>query len=155
MVYSVVAESEGGFSLPADICAALDIPSNRPQKFKTKDGIIRIVDRLPGDVDNNGLVNLMDGLYLSNCLVNQEQYPITEEVKHYGDVNLDGIVTINDVVKVLQSISGGYGASLMYPEYLVELNTNGYADYQPEAIFVTLYGEHDTYAALLAYEALM
>ena len=155
VVYSVVAESEGGFSLPADICAALDIPSNRPQKFKTKDGIIRIVDRLPGDVDNNGLVNLMDGLYLSNCLVNQEQYPITEEVKHYGDVNLDGIVTINDVVKVLQSISGGYGASLMYPEYLVELNTNGYADYQPEALFVTLYGEHNTYAALAEIEALM
>lgn len=155
VVYSVVAESEGGFSLPNDICASLNIPSNHPQKFKTKDGVIRIVDRLPGDVDNNGVVNLLDALYLSNCLVNQEQYPITTEVKHYGDVNLDGTVTVNDVVKVLQSISGGYGASLMAPEYEIQLNTNGYTEYAPEALFVELYGEQNTYAALADIEAQM
>ena len=147
VVYSVVAGSEGGFALPNDVCATLGIPSNHPQKFKTKDGVIRIVDRLPGDVDNNRAVNLMDALYLSNCLVNQEQYPITNEVKHYGDVNLDASVTINDVVKVLQSISGGYGASLMSPEYRIQLNTNGYT-YRPEALFVQLYGANNTYAAL-------
>jgi len=154
VVYSVVANSEGGFALPNDVCATLGIPANQPQKFKTRDGVIRIVDRLPGDVDNNNSVNLRDALYLSNCLVNQEQYPITHEIKHYGDVNLDSTVTVNDVVKVLQSISGGYGASLLAPEYRIQLNTNGYA-YQPEALFVQLYGANNTYAALAQLEQAM
>ena len=151
VVYSVVANSEGGFALPNDVCANLGIPANQPQKFKTKDGVIRIVDRLPGDVDNNNVVNLVDALYLSNCLVNQDKYPITTEIKHYGDVNLDGTVTINDVVKLLQSISGGYGASLLAPEYRIQLNTNGY-EYDPEALFVQLYGANNTYAALAQIE---
>ena len=154
VVYSVVAGSEGGFSLPNDVCATLGIPSNHPQKFKTKDGVIRIVDRLPGDVDNNDAVNLMDALYMSNCLVNEEDYPITTEVKQYGDVNLDASLTINDVVKVLQSISGGYGASLLSPEYWVQLNTNGYS-YQPDALLVHLYGANNTYAALAELEQAM
>jgi uncharacterized repeat protein (TIGR02543 family) len=154
VVYSVVAGSEGGFALPNDVCATLNIPANRPQKFKTKDGVIRLVDRLPGDVDNSNAVNLRDALYLSNCLVNEEDYPITKEVKQYGDVNLDAMVTINDVVKLLQSISGGYGASLLSPEYRIQLNTNGYA-YDPDALFVHLYGANNTYAALADIEAAM
>lgn len=151
VVYSVVAGSEGGFSLPNDVCAALGIPSNAPQKFKTKDGVIRIVDRLPGDIDNNNVVNLLDALYLSNCLVNQEQYPITHEIRKYGDINLDGKVTVNDVVKILQSISGGYGASLLSHEYRIHLNTNGY-NYQPTALDVCLYGANNTYSALALIE---
>ena len=154
VVYSVVAGSEGGFALPDDICATLNIPSNHPQKFKTKDGVIRLVDRLPGDVDNSKSVNLRDALYLSNCLVNEEDYPITKEVKQYGDVNLDAAVTVNDVVKILQSISGGYGASLLSPEYRIQLNTNGYA-YDPDALFVHLYGANNTYAALADIEQAM
>ena len=154
VVYSVVAGSEGGFALPSDVCATLNIPANRPQKFKTKDGVIRLVDRLPGDVDNSNAVNLRDALYLSNCLVNEEDYPITREIKQYGDVNLDAMVTINDVVKVLQSISGGYGASLLSPEYRIQLNANGYA-YDPDALFVHLYGANNTYAALADIEEAM
>ena len=154
VVYSVVAGSEGGFALPSDVCATLNIPANHPQKFKTKDGVIRLVDRLPGDVDNSNAVNLRDALYLSNCLVNEEDYPITKEIKQYGDVNLDAMVTINDVVKVLQSISGGYGASLLSPEYRIQLNTNGYA-YDPDALFVHLYGANNTYAALADIEEAM
>jgi uncharacterized repeat protein (TIGR02543 family) len=151
VVYSVVAGSEGGFALPNSVCATLGIPSNRPQKFKTKDGVIRLVERLPGDVDNSQKVNLRDALYLSNCLVNQDKYPTTTEIKRYGDVNLDMLVTINDVVKILQSISGGYGASLLAPEYRIQLNTNGYT-YNPDALQVHLYGANNTYAALALIE---
>ena len=154
VVYSVVAGSEGGFALPNDVCASLNIPANRPQKFKTKDGVIRLVDRMPGDVDSSNSVNLRDALYLSNCLVNEQDYPITKEVKQYGDVNLDAMVTINDVVRLLQSISGGYGASLLSPEYRIQLNTNGYA-YDPDALFVHLYGANNTYAALADIEEAM
>ncbi len=155
VVYSVVANSDGGFSLPNDVCASLEISADHPQKFKTKDGIIRIADRLPGDVDNNGVVNLLDALYLSRCLVNPAEYPITPEIEQYGDVNLVGGVTVDDVVKLLQSISGGYGASLLSPEYQIQLNTNGYTAYQPDPLNVQLYGENNTYAALVRIEQYM
>ena len=146
VVYSVVANSQGGFAVTKE---NLDV-----QKFRTKDGVIRLADRLPGDVDNNGNVELMDALYLSNCLVNEQQYPITKEILQFGDVNLDTLVTVKDVVKVLQSICGGYGASLLSPEYRIQLNTNGYA-YNPDALQVHLYGANNTYAALADIEQAM
>ena len=65
------------------MCAALGVPSNHPQKFKSKDGVIRLVDRLPGDVDNTTSVNMRDALYLSYCLVDEERSPITNDVKQY------------------------------------------------------------------------
>lgn len=155
VVYSTVANSEGGFSLPDKICAELGIPSGYPQKFIAKDGIIRLVERLPGDMNNDGVVNLLDALYLSNALVNEDEYSITPEILKYGDVNLVGGVNVDDVVKILQSISGGYGASLLSPEYYVQLNTNGFYEYQPDALFVQLYGENNTYVALAEIEQFM
>jgi len=155
VVYSTVANSEGGFSLPSNICAQLQISSSIPQKFITKDGVIRIVDRLPGDVNDDRYVNLLDALYLSNCLVNETDYPITDEVLEFGDVNLVGGITINDVTKLLQSIAGGYGASILSPNYQIMLNTNGYTEYNPGTLTTQLYGANGTYAALATIEEAM
>ena len=149
VVYGVVQNSRGGFVLPDSVYAQYEI-DRVPQTFLAREGIIRLVDRLPGDVNSNGVVDLLDVLYLSKCTV--EPGLINREIKQYGDVNLDGYVDIYDVVKLLQSLSGGYGADLLYHEYDIRLNTNGYTEYQPDPLRVQLYGDQNTYAGLKLIE---
>ncbi|MBQ3019472.1 MAG: InlB B-repeat-containing protein [Clostridia bacterium] len=96
------------------------------QQFMTKNGTIRVVDHLPGDVDSDEDVDLMDATYIAWSLVGKkdEQGNFIQVNARYADVNLDGNVNIKDVVCILQSLSGRYGTNLLSPDYEVFFNFN-------------------------------
>lgn len=52
-----------------------------------------------GDIDGNGIVNLMDAMRLAKAIVDKES--LSEEYLTAGDLITDGIIKMNDVVKVL------------------------------------------------------
>ena len=125
-----------------------NLTTSTPICFITKSGTIQLVDHLPGDVSGDGVVDILDALYLSHAIVHSSQ---TEEINKHGDVNLSGgNANVSDVVDILTSLTGNYGTSLLYHEYELLINTNGYVNV-PSAI-VQLYGENCTYDKILTAE---
>lgn len=144
-----------GFTVDSKVLNAYNLANGTslstsdPFHFITKNGTIQLVDHLPGDVNDDGLVDILDALYLSHTIVYEKQ---TEEINKYGDVNLSGgNVNVSDVVDILKSLAGTYGTSLLYHEYMLVINTNGYVNI-PSTNFVQLYGENCTYDKILTDE---
>lgn len=117
-------EREGGF------CITLSNSPDNTKMFTTYSGKIFVVDHLPGDVYEDGVVDEMDALWLSWDLIgktyqdsdgNSVKVSIKEK---YADVNLNGKVDIQDIILILQSVSGDYGTNLLYPNYTLKLNLN-------------------------------
>lgn len=124
IVYGMQNESDGGFT-------TLD-NNFGIEKFMTHSGTISVVDYLPGDVDCNGVVDIMDATTIAWHLVgktdNNNQKIIVE--KQFADVNLDGLVDLVDIIAILQSITGLYGRNLLHSEYELLLDLNGYVNDQ-------------------------
>ncbi len=144
-----------GFSIDSKVLNAYNLAhgtnltTSDPIHFITKNGTIQLVDHLPGDVNGDGVVDILDALHLSHTIVYEKQ---TEEINKYGDVNLSGgNANVSDVVDILKSLTGAYGNSLLYHEYKLIVNTNGYVDI-PSTNFVQLYGENCTYDKILTDE---
>ena len=144
-----------GFSIDSKVLNAYNLANGTnlttsdPIRFITKNGTIQLVDHLPGDVNSDGVVDILDALHLSHTIVYEKQ---TEEINKYGDVNLSGgNANVSDVVDILQSLTGAYGTNLLYHEYKLVVNTNGYVNI-PSANFVQLYGENCTYDKILTDE---
>ncbi|MBR2444996.1 MAG: InlB B-repeat-containing protein [Clostridia bacterium] len=107
----------------------------------TRDGYIKVVEDLPGDVNDDGIVDLMDAVLLAKFYVNSSEYPLdTKE----ADLNLDKAITPDDIVALLEYIVGGYGTNLMTQDFEVVLNTNGLG-YDLNDIKVSIYEENSTY----------
>lgn len=127
---------DGGFSVE---------DSDVPAKFITKDGFIKLVKRLPGDINNDEVVDLLDAMEIAKYLVDPE-YLIEEkfaniDLSFNNDASISNI-TIDDLVLILQSLTGGYGESLMLQEFEITLNVNGY-ETSLKDLFVSIYDENN------------
>ncbi len=135
VVYGMANGSDGGF-VTAD--------GNR-YMFATQDGTIRVVSHLPGDVNNDNVVDIMDATYVAWHIVGKtddEGKPIQVN-KKYADVDLDGSVGIEDVLAILQSLSGRYGTSLLSSDYELFFNLGGMeCSDMDESVAVQFYDEN-------------
>ena len=126
---------EGGFIFVND--------TKTIQKYITRSGTIRVVEHLPGDVDENKVLDINDAIKIAWACVNKDKVE-----KKYADVNLDGIVDAKDVIMILQSLRGKYGQSLKASEYKILLNLSGFDndkilnDIEKE-ITISFYDEND------------
>ena len=135
LVYAIGNGAQGGFGTSAG-----------KQYFITKDGTIKVVERLPGDINNDGVVDLMDAIEIGKFVVGK-----TDSIDEtYANVDLsynndgDSNVDIMDMVAILQYITGGYGTNLLTQDFEIILNTNGY-DQVLNDLLVSIYGDNNTY----------
>jgi len=134
IVYDIENGATGGFS---------EAGKKGPQLYITRDGSITMVNRLPGDVNNDGVVDLLDAVEIGQFLVHKKD-TIDEQ---YANVDLsrggsDSDVNVSDMVAILQSITGGYGVNLLSQEFQVILNGNGF-DLEKDTLFVSIYNEYN------------
>lgn len=110
----------------------------------TRDGFIKIVGKgnLPGDVNKDNVVDLLDAVILAKSYANSEKYPLSTKD---GDLNLDREITPDDIVALLEYLVGGYGTNLMTQDFEIVLNTNGFDDVVLENLYVSIYDENNTY----------
>lgn len=102
--------------------------------FLTVNGKIRIVDRLPGDVVGDGTIDVLDAVIIAQYIVKEddERVDFLAETKlqynsfdiSYGDVTLNNLYDVGDVVQILRYIVGGYEARVLAKEFFVKLNYN-------------------------------
>lgn len=137
VVYAIENGATGGFSTP-----------DGKQYFITKAGTISVVDHLPGDVNCDGMVDVLDAAEIGRYLVRKGT--VAEE---FANVDLSAIpegkstaVDIEDLVAILQYVVGGYGVNLMPSNFDIVLNTNGWIDKALENMSVSIYGDDHTYA---------
>ncbi len=133
LVYAIGNGAQGGFGT-----------SRGKQYFITKDGTIKVVERLPGDINNDGAVDLLDAIEIGKFVVGK-----TDSIDEaYANVDLsygeESNVDIMDMVAILQYITGGYGTNLLTQDFEIVLNTNGY-DQVLNDLLVSIYGENNTY----------
>lgn len=126
-------EISGGFS-----------DGNGTSKLVTRKGTVKVVDTLPGDIEGDYDVDLMDAVLLAKSFTDSANYPIGQE---FADLNLDRAVNPDDIVVLLEYIVGGYGTNLLPQNFDIILNADGYDNYieLPESINVSIYGENNTY----------
>lgn len=116
------------YSLSAD---RFSDSKNRPIDILTIPGKITVVDHLPGDVNNDDVVDILDAVLIARYFnSNGGRLDFYFDV-HYADVNLDGKVSITDLVEILRYLVGGYGAKIINNEFKIVLNTNdGQVDFE-------------------------
>ncbi len=100
--------------------------------FIAYSGGIIVVSHLPGDINGDNLVNLVDAVILSNyvTLDSHEQSGFLARMtllNHsfdiaYGDVNLDGSIDISDAVQILRYTTGGYETTFVSNVFEIALN---------------------------------
>lgn len=138
LVYGMNNGTDGGF------CTS----NNEYHKFMTQSGTIFVVDHLPGDVDGDGIVDIMDATYIAWNTVGKKDIKDANgnEIQinlKYADVDLDGKSGLSDVLAILQSISGRYGTSLLSSKYKLFLELNGFiTDEVDESVMVEFYDEN-------------
>ena len=129
----------GGFTSSTD--------KNVISRFMTHSGTISLVDHLPGDVNDDGAVDIMDATIIAWSIVGKTDShgnKITVE-RRFADVNLDGKVDLNDVISVLQAVSGRYGTNLLNSEYKVILNLAGFNNGDIQTSFdINYYNDDNT-----------
>lgn len=102
--------------------------------FIALSGKIHIVDRLPGDVTGDGILDLLDAVTISDysVLEGAKRTQFLADMKAIyetfdiscGDVTLDGLSNDKDVVQILRYIVGGYEARILAKEFNIKLNYN-------------------------------
>lgn len=78
--------------------------------FTMTDGGVLIIDYLPGDVNNDGVINTKDIVFLRRYLAGGYDQTIKEAA---ADVNDDGKLNSKDAVLIRRYIAGGYGIELL------------------------------------------
>ena len=128
-----------------DVNGGFVTSSNENQCFVTEDGIIKIVDRLPGDVNNDGKVDIKDALEIAKFLTVENKDELDER---YANVDLSfdkknpnaSNIGANDIIVLLKSIIGGYGTNLKPYSFDITLVT--FDDKAPETtIQASMYNE--------------
>ena len=99
----------------------LSSPTNKAFDILTFGGSINVVDHLPGDVNNDGIVNLIDAIAIARYLSN---YNDDNFYSCFSDLNLDGGTNIDDLTRLLQFIVGGYDAPVQSNTYSIILKKN-------------------------------
>lgn len=131
---------DGGFSISG---------MTDEQCFVTKSGTIKVVEHLPGDVNCDGVVNLLDAMEIAKFMTT-DGYELDEK---YANVDLSHNVDneksnigLNDIVTILQVISGGYRPELELRDQSFEIILNtGDPEQVLKNINVSIYGENNVY----------
>ena len=95
--------------------------NNNPIDIITVDGGITIVNHLPGDVNNDDSVDILDTVLIARYL---SGFNDVSFYKNYADIDIDGDIDITDLTRLLQNLVGGYDANAINNEYKIVLNTN-------------------------------
>ena len=78
-------------------------------EFATVDGSVTVIERLPGDVNDDGEVNLKDTIMLERFLATGWDVQINES---NADVNADGAVNLKDSVLLKRHFATGWDVEL-------------------------------------------
>ena len=80
----------------------------------TVDGAVKVINYIPGDVDGNGVINMLDVLTLCQYYVDAEGYGVNINPLA-GDVDANGMVNMLDVLMVCQYYvdAEGYNVTLL------------------------------------------
>ena len=110
--------------------------NNKPVEFLTFSGIISVVDRLPGDVNGDNVVDILDATLIAKHKVvednEQERIAFVNAIKEiyprfdisYGDVTLDSLKDGEDIVNIIRYFVGGYDVNLWANQYKIILDYN-------------------------------
>ena len=120
-------------------------------KIPTVEGYIKVVERLPGDVNGDGCVNLFDATEIAKYLTTVGEHYVDEK---YANVNIsvsdnpgESNVDIYDIIAILNYISGSSGEALVTEDFSIILDYNT-PSINDGKIDVSIYGENNTYAEL-------
>lgn len=127
-------------------------------EFLAYSGKIIIVSHLPGDINGDDEVDLVDAVIVSNYVVldkdDQERFVESMKIRNadfdidYADVNLDGIVDIADVVQILRYTTGGYETTFVSNIFEIVLNYNDGTNH--EEAFMAKYDKgNSTFGSLM------
>ena len=59
---------------------------------------------IPGDVNIDGSVNVVDVMLIVNYIMNRETYALTYNQLIQADINSDGVIDVNDIVQIVNQI---------------------------------------------------
>lgn len=153
------------FKLPADAPLmeryAIDIAYTREQftdghanviEMVTLGGCITAVDHLPGDVNSDGVFDMLDTVLLSRYLSIQHTQTASELKKFvtqydfsefYADVDLSGGVGLSDLVMMLQFLAGNNVHELSSNQFELFLNPNN-GNATLDSVVVQVYDENES-----------
>ncbi len=109
-------------------------------------GVVTVVDWLPGDVNGDQVLDILDAILISLACnnvdgVNDELLQNANYNKAYSDIDLSGIPGLGDIVRMLQYFVGGYDSQILANNYKIHLNFND-GEREPEIITVTCFDEN-------------
>lgn len=94
--------------LSYDTGAIIDGDMN-PLPISLENGVIQVISYTPGDVNEDGLINTTDVVYLRRFVAGGYGIIINESA---ADVNDDGLINTTDAVYIRRYVAGGYGIKL-------------------------------------------
>ena len=125
--------------------------------FISYSGGIIVVSHLPGDINGDNTLNLVDTVILSNYITldsNDQIEFITQMLAKnpnfdisYGDVNLDGSIDISDAVQILRYTTGGYETTFVSNIFEITLNYDNGTE-MLGSFFVRFDGGNSTFGSL-------
>ena len=135
LVFALPENSTAGDEFVVEIAGQKLLDANaNPVEFLTFSGIITVVKRLPGDVNGDGLVDILDATLIARYTVTDDdgKAAFENDVKDvypgfdisYGDVTLDTLKDGEDIVRIIRYFAGGYDVRLWANRFKVILDFN-------------------------------
>lgn len=112
LVFRISDEAKAGDSYNIDIkYNPLDVVDGnlKPVKLNVENGVINILDYIPGDLNDDGRINSADVISLRRYIVGNYEQTVIEEA---GDVNSDGRWNSTDIIMIRRYIAEGYDVKL-------------------------------------------
>ncbi len=112
LTFEVAEDIEEGTDLVVNVSySAGNIIDNNLNVVKatTIGGVVSVIDYIPGDLNNDGLVTTMDLVYFRRHMAGGYDITIVEAA---ADVNGDGNITVLDLTLIRRYLAGGYGVDL-------------------------------------------
>lgn len=113
LTFNVAANADVNQTLAVDISAAADDifdTSFNDILFAMTSGGVSVIDYLPGDVNNDTVINTKDVVFLRRYIAGGYDQTINEAA---ADVNDDGKINSKDAVLIRRYIAGGYDVELL------------------------------------------
>lgn len=123
VIVTLTFEIEEDVTLGTPLMISVGIPNGdiydgelNPIEVVTEDGSVTVRNFEPGDVNEDGLVNVSDIILVRRYLVGGYDVTINENA---ANVNDDKIVSSSDIVLIRRYVAGGYGVELLPPSNLI------------------------------------
>lgn len=135
LVFSLPESSNVGDEFVVEIAGQKLVDANaNPVEYLTFSGVVSVVERLPGDVNGDGLVDILDATLIAKYNVTDDsgKAAFVNDIKDvypefdisYGDVTLDTLKDGEDIVRIIRYFVGGYDVQLWANRFKVILNFN-------------------------------